>query len=251
MKYAWLFILLWICQSAIGQESQDNNTRFDDARLYYKREQHGGIVAHTHGLGLSYRQGIRQGAFNMLLFGGELVSMKHPKEHKTFNPHFDDSKGFVYGKKNAFALARGLVGRQRILHSKESQKGVRISTVYMGGLNLGLLKPVYLEIATPSVLSVERVITTERYNESIHSSDKIYGRASVFNGFNEISPIAGLHGRVAVNFEYAPLDEMIRALEVGASLDAFLKPVPIMALIDNKQFFLTFYLNYQMGKKSY
>lgn len=234
----------------MGQDQAAEGTRFDDTRLYYKKEQSGGLVLHTNGWGLNYRHGLRKGAFNMTLFSGELVGMKHPKEYKTFNPYYDETKGYVFGKKNVLVLARGIVGKQRIMYSKETKKGVRVSTVYAGGLNLGMLKPVYLEITKPGERQTNTIVT-ERYDEEVHTIDKIYGRAPVLRGLDELSVSPGLHLRVAANFEYAPLDELIKALEVGFAADGFLTPVPMMAFIDNKQVFLTFYLNWQVGKKSY
>jgi hypothetical protein len=51
-----------------------------------------------------------------------------------------------------------------------------------------------------------------------------------------------------VNFEFGKREPLVSALEIGATLDAYLKKIPIMASEDNKQFFPAIYASFRFGK---
>ena len=208
---------------------------------------------HSSGFGLDFRKGFRKTGFKKNILSLQLVNMRHPKEIKTKNEPNSNStansqSGFFYGKLNSLYILRPSFGRQKVLFSKEARKGVEVSYILFGGASLGLLKPVYLEIARPTVSS-RNSISIEKYDPEKHDRDQIYGRASGLHGIDEIKLYPGLHGKFALNFEYAAQDNLIRALETGAALDIFHEEVPIMAMTDNNQFYFTFYINIIVGKK--
>jgi len=246
-KITLLFCLfLFPLSGLLAQEKAD--TPSDDVRLFYRTEMYGGIMAHSQGFGLNFRKGFRKTGFKKNLLSIELVNMRHPKEYKSFNPYVDDTKGFFFGKLNSLFILRPSFGRQKVLYSKEARKGVSVSMLYFGGVSIGLLKPIYLEVANRSLPSYD-FLTTERYDSESHSFDRIFGRAPFTRGLDELQFYPGLHTKFALNFEYAPMDDLLRAIETGASLDVFHKEVPLMAFADNSQFFLTLYINLQFGKK--
>ncbi len=226
----------------------DTDTPYDDTRLFYRTQLYGGAYMHTRGWGVNFRKSWRKTGFVNRVFSIEFNNMRHPKEQKSFNPYYDDTKGFVFGKMNSLSILRPSYGLQKVLYSKEAKRGVQVSYFTMIGPSLGLVKPVYLEIAHPSVPNYNR-ITTERYDSEVHDFDVIFGRAAATKGIEETQIYPGIHGKFALNFEYAPTDDMHRALEVGVNFDSFGREVPIMAFAENSQFFLTFYLNLQFGKK--
>lgn len=225
-------------------------TAFDDTRLFYRTELYGGLILHETGFGAMFRKGYRKTGFSKTLLSAELVTMKHPKEIKSFNPYVDDNnKSFIFGKLNSLTVLRPTIGRQKIMYSKIAKKGVEVSYMYHAGLSLGFVKPVYLEIAE-SISPNAQTINVEKYDSEEHSIEQIIGRASFTRGLDEIRIYPGLHTKFALNFEYAPMDDLLRAIEVGTAVDLYAKEVPIMAFTDNSQFFLKFYLSLQFGKKS-
>ena len=226
----------------------DTGTPYDDTRLFYRTEVYGGLYIHTRGWGLNFRKAYRRTGFSKQVLSIEINNQKHPKEHKSFNPYYDDTKGFVFGKLNSIFVLRPSYGRQKVLYTKEAKRGVQISYFTLFGPSLALAKPIYLEIAHPTVPGYD-FLTTEKYNEEEHTMDMIFGRAPFTKGLDEIAVYPGLHGKFALNFEYAPADDLLRALETGLTFDAYYKEVPIMAFAENSQFFLTAYLNIQFGKK--
>jgi hypothetical protein len=227
----------------------------DEGRTLYDHEVYGGPVIHGDGWGGQLWYGRYRTAAIRDLFGVELVGMKHPKEVKSYNPYYEDSRGYFYGKRNSLLVLRPGYGRKYRLNEKIRKSGVEVNFIWSVGPSLALLKPVYLQIGyridgreTPPYDN----IVEEKYDPDTHFANNIFGRASWFRGLGELRVQPGAFGRLALNFEYAGDNTGIRALEVGGTVDAYAERVPIMAEVDgvvNKQFFLEFYLSAQFGGK--
>jgi hypothetical protein len=185
------------------------------------------------------------------LYGLEIVGMKHPKEVKSFNPYYDNSRGYFYGKTNALTIIRPTFGGKHLITDKIRRSGVEVNWVWGIGPSIGLAKPVYLQIGKPDAIPYVTIVT-ERYDPSVHDVQNIYGRASWFKGVGEIVPYFGGFGRFGFNFEHSGHADGIKAIEVGCTVDAYPEVIPIMAEMEgvtNKQFFFEFYLAIQFGKK--
>lgn len=216
-------------------------------KLHYPKEVVGGIIVHSNGYGITCRYGVHKTGFSRHIFGGDFVIMKHDKEVKSYNPWYEDSKGYIYGKENSFFILRGFYGQRYSFTDKIRERGVDVGVIWGIGPALGFTKPIYLEIGHPSV--PYEYITVERYNSQEHYVDNIFGKAPGTKGLDELGFHPGVHVKAGLLFEYSPENEGIKALEIGVTLDAFAKKVPIMALTENKQFFVSFYLNLLFGKK--
>ena len=68
-------------------------------------------------------------------------------------------------------------------------------------------------------------------------------------GVNEMEFIPGIYGKFGLNFEYSPYDEKLKSMEVGVAFDLFYKEVPLMYDTYNNQYWITFYLMLEIGKK--
>lgn len=238
--------LLFLITTVFGSVKAQSD---DDTKLYYSADYSGGGIVHSHGFGVNFRYSQYLTGSSKRIWSAELLMMKHPKEKKVYNPYNDNARGYFFGKINSLTSLRMHIGRQDVIFGKELKKGVEISWVYSGGPILGIVKPVYLEITEQGTIARPDIINVERYDPDIHNPNIIHGRAGIFTGLSNSSLVPGASARLAMNFEYAPLDKTLKALEIGAVLDAYSKEVPIMANTDNNQFWLTFYLNIQFGKK--
>jgi hypothetical protein len=241
-----LFVLVLSGSAALAQQ-----TIYEETRVPYKRELYGGILVHGDGWGLHFYQAKYKTARDRRLLGIEVVGMKHPKEVKSFNPYYEDARGYFYGKSNALLILRPTYGRKLQLTDKIRRSGAEVNFIWGVGPSIGLVKPVYLQIGKPDRIPYEN-IAVERYDPAIHDVQNIYGRATWFNGVGEIKPYLGGFGRVALSFEYSTETTGLKGLEVGAMVDVYQKTVPIMAELEgvrNKQFFFQFYLALQFGKK--
>lgn len=251
MKRYVFFIILFasLLQSSTGFSQINPNEYVEDKPVLMKNEATGGLNFHTSGWGIQFRRSSNITGYKKLMFEGDFVSMKHPKEIKSVNQAFDNARSYVYGKQYAMSIFRAGIGRQKTLFSKGDRNGVEIRLVYSGGLSLGILKPVYLNILKPTGTFGEFVVVTERYDPLKHFTDNIYGRAPFTEGFGKLSARPGGYAKFGFNFEYAPFFEDVKALEIGVIADFYPKEIPIMAFTENKQIFLTFYLTIMYGRK--
>lgn len=234
-----------------GFQALAQQTIYDETRVPYKREIYGGILLHGDGWGLQFYHAKYNTARDRRLLGVEIVGMKHPKEVKSFNPYYEDARGYFYGKINSLMILRPTYGRKLQITDKIRRSGAEVNFIWGVGPSFGLLKPVYLQIGKPDRIPYEN-IAVERYDPAIHDVQNIYGRATWFNGVDELKPYVGGSGRVAFSFEYSGETTGLKGLEVGATVDVYPTTLPIMAELEgvrNKQFFFEFYLALQFGKK--
>jgi len=226
-------------------------TIYDETRVLYRKELQGGLTIHGSGWGVNFFHGRHRTAKDRRLLGIGIVGMKHPKEIKSFNPFYEDSRGYFYGKANSLMLVRPMYGHKHQITDKIRHGGVEVNWLWAIGPSLGLAKPVYLQVGRPDSYPYDSIVI-ERYDPVAHDVQNIYGRATWFRGVGEMRVYPGGHGRFGFNFEHAGQASGIKALEVGASVDVFPVEIPIMAEVEgvrNKRVFFEFYLSLQFGKK--
>lgn len=242
MKYVLKILLIIL---PIGLAAQD--AVLGENTTVYQYEYKLGAQLNSFGWAIHGKLGQYQGAKNRAQLGFTFAVLKHPKEIKSFNPYYEDAKGYFYGKLNSVMLLKPVVGIERLLSEKYRESGVQISYSAHVGPSFGLVKPVYLEIGLPKF--PYEYIEVQRYNPNEHSIDDIYGRASFVHGFDKLKLAYGIHATAGINFEYSDASDGIKGLSVGVMVDAFTKKIPIMAFSDNKQIFAGFYIALFYGRK--
>ena len=135
-----------------------------------------------------------------------------------------------------------------MLFEKQRVKGVEVYFNWKTGANLGMLKPIYLEVVD-SETGLGRV--EERYDPKKHNESNIYGKGKFSSGFNEIKYILGGHIKGGFKFELAKKREKIFALETGIIIDVFPGKAAILADKKEEIVFYNFYINILFGKKYY
>lgn len=244
IKIFLMFLLLTGVFNAVGQ-----NEDFGESRLFYRSNVSGGAGLHTRGFDAGIRRGYRIDGYRNFLMSMELSTMKHYKEVKQLAQEIGTLKRYTYGKLNSLFIVRPSFGMQKILFTKDAKKGVEIAYNWMVGASLGLVKPIYLIIADPSISTPNYERSTVAYDPEKHYPGNIVGKASYFRGISDMKVYPGLHAKFGFMFEFAPDDELIRSVETGVAIDAYHKKVPMMAYATNQQVFLTYYLNFYIGKK--
>lgn len=249
-KIVSILFLLAIASSSFGQSTDSTASASGELhKNIYRKSWHLGFLLHTNGIGASFRKETFKNAFVKQFWGIEAYNIKDKKEQKSFGASGDDSKSFVYGKLNHLYVIKGGIGRQKIMFEKNVIRGVQISSILNVNASLGFLKPVYLEVFKQENDRV--VISTERYDPGKHTLGQISGKASWTQGFGEMKIIPGLSAKAALNFEFAPIDDKIKAIETGINVDAFFQNMPIMAKQNDQYVFVNLYLNFQFGRKRY
>jgi len=244
MKKVLIFIIFCLVELiAFSQGEIDNQDK-----IFYRDERTFSVFLTSNGFGANYRYGKRQNARNKRLYEIDFLSVKHPKETKLSTPQIYNTRSFVYGKTNSFFVLRPSIGFQQELYRKIDKGGISIRYYYSGGPAIGLYKPIYYEVLT-SVSPDNRIgyFETQKFDPSIQHTT-IYGRASFFKGLKETKILPGATFKLGASFEYSTVDELIHAIELGVSVDAFIKKVPIMATDKNPQLFISLFLGYRFGK---
>ena len=239
--FSILFFLVLSCNILAQQTSNS-----EDIKLYYRSSSVFGVTAHSAGFGIGYKFNRHLSYKVKRFYQIEIQNLKHPKQEKIKNIVDDNSRGFFYGKTNHLINTRWGIGRQNAFALKEIKKGVQVAFIYSAGLNIGLLKPIYLQVSDPNQ---GNAIVVERYDPNKHNFSNIYGGASFFYGVSEMQFVPGAFGKFGLNFEYSPYDEKLRSLETGVAFDIFYKEVPMMYNTYNNQYWITFYVMYEFGKK--
>ncbi len=232
-----------------AQQTKDDLTRLEngeDVNVLYTQEASFGLFMHSAGgFGIAYRRGEHVTAKRKRIFEIEASNFKHPKEVKSINSYYSNSKGFIYGKLNSILLVRPGVGFQNVIYQKSDKKSIEIRYSYFLGATLAFAKPVYLEIRKGTSL----VPTTERYNPEIHKQEDIFGKAPFFKGIDKTIIYPAAYAKLALSFEYADRYNGLKAIETGAIVDVYPKAFPIMAFNKKQQVFVSVYLKIIWGKK--
>lgn len=243
-----IFYILFICLSsnAFAQipAKQENKVGF-------RSEWFGGINIHSLGWGGTLTKSKFKTYKQANIFTLDIITMKHPKEFKVINQVLEDARGYKFGKLNTFIMSRLGVGRRIMLFEKFRDNGLQMYFTGTLGGNIGMLKPVYLEILNYDVNGNILGVSDEKYDPVIHTQLNIYGKASSFKGTNESTFIFGGHAKAGFTFEFSRNREKIRALETGVTFDFYPEKVPLMAFIQNKNTFVNFYISILFGKKYY
>ncbi len=230
-------------------------TEADFKRTVQTDEYSFGLMLHTRGYGVNFRRMYYLDGFNKQGWEIDMVNLRHEKEVNIYNPFDNSARGFVYGKLNTLYSIRAGYILDKILVDKTDRGTISIDMVYGGGLSLGLLKPVYLEIYEP-VGGGSFILSTERYDPEIHDYLDIYGRSSFFTGFGEMKMHPGIYGKLGVAFDFDILDNKVTTLETGVIADFFFDDAPIMYIpanneenISNHRLFIQVYLTFNFGNK--
>jgi hypothetical protein len=243
-------LIILLLSGAVSSFSQDNEPEGYDSiadRVLLKKELTGGITIHNLGMGANFRKGINKTFFNSRIIEVEIVSMKHPKQIRVVNPYYYNAKSYVYGKLNHVYILRAGYGFKKLLNRKPYWGGVELRLLYLGGISVAFAKPVYLYFWDETYTYVKE----EKYNPDnyYHNSEYIYGRAPFTDGLGELKVYPGINAKVGLSFEFGALNSKIRALEAGGILEYFPIAIPIMAFNPEQNFFITFYLNFSLGKR--
>ncbi len=255
------FVLLGTvgAQSVTFQPKQISN---EPKGVIYNKELAFDVRLHTNGYAFAVNIGRIKTYYLTKYYHFEIGELKHPREHRhsfDYPSQFSGrtSRSFVFGKQNTFLVVRAGMGAKRYFSEKAKRKGVAVGISYEAGPSLGLKKPYYLDFwRTPNNDPAQIFLVSEKYTGDNHDSfldiNKIYGASGFTKGFNEISVIPGIHGKMSVHFAWGAFDEFVKAFEAGIMVDAYLKKVPILVEVDNAEnrpFFVNLYLTLQLGKR--
>jgi hypothetical protein len=241
---AIVFLFISLCQLAIGQGEIDTQEK-----ILFQNERSISLELNTNGFGAGFRFGQRKTYLKKVLYDIELAYVKHPKESKV-SPNvigYTTSRRYVPGKTNIFINLRPSIGFQREIFSKEDKGSIAIKYYYGAGPSLGISKPIYYTFVITDNDGYIDYVIDKKYDYAQHPNTWVAGRATFWKGFDELAIYPGLHANFGLSFEYSPLNQLINAIDVSATLDVFYKEIPIMLTKQNSQIFFTLSVMYRFG----
>lgn len=241
----YLILAVIILSSSISLMAQGEID--DQLRVMLRDESTVGAFLNSNGWGINYRYGFWRDYKNQFIIDGDFSYVKHPKEVKTTVAYDYNTHRYVYGKENLFWELKGTVGWQKELYRKHDKTGISVRLYYSGGLAIGFMKPIYYEVYTFSSIGEATNKEYMKFDASIHQT-QIGGRGPFFMGFDELKVLPGLYGKTGFSFEYSQKDAIVHAIEVGMTLTAYPKEIPIMATEKNSFIFFNLNVGYRFGK---
>lgn len=266
-----LIFMIFASLTVLGQEEEQGTTpapktkktkkkkynqpEFED--VLYNKEFTIGLKAHTNGFGLSAHFIKIKNRFKRRVLEIQVMDLKNPKEKRSqSNQSFNgnSAKGYVFGKQNNFYNINASLGVLKAIAEKGRKSGVAFSLYYAGGVSLGITKPYYLDLvySNTDIRSEKYVEGPEGNANFFLNQQRIFGSSGFAAGLNEIGFVPGVQGKVALHFDWANNSEFIKALEVGAMVNGYIKRVPILVSdeVKNNLIYVNLYARLLLGKRS-
>lgn len=212
------------------------NKQEEEGVLNYNRQTAFGLQLRTDGYGVFLELGRSRTPRFTNLYMLEITEIKHPKEEKVSNASTFFSNSFVYGKINNFYQVKLGFGQQYVFGQKGNKNGVAVLGIVNGGLSMGLLKPYYIQVQESST-GVRDIKYDSPDSTSFLDPSKIIGGSGFTKGWSELKPKPGAFIKAALRFDFGRFNEIIQALEIGMSLDAYASKIPQMVYSEPKQLF--------------
>ena len=237
MKYKGLVCIFLISTYyfASGQSSMMSN--------------YGGVVYKFSGIGVIYQKKFETDKNNGKQFEIEFASFKHLKETKTFNSEIANSTPFVFGKLNKTAILKTQYMITKNISKFTDEQRVGIDLIIGGGIAIGILKPVYLNMIYPDGGGFETVVS-EKYNPQKHTDiTRIAGYSDFRTGLGETTYKTGLTAMFGIGFTWGYFNNYPKRIETGCFAEYFRKGLPVMAFTKNKPLQSGIYIKMLFGKR--
>lgn len=247
---------LFFCGFLAAQDiSLPGGMNYEDGtnlNVLYRNDASARVFAATRGYGISFKRGKHITGMKRLFYELETQNLKHPKEIK-LEGNSTERRRFVYGKKNSVLLLRGAVGMQNVVFRKGDVKAVEVRYSYSLGPTLAIAKPYYVQVERilGSNHTVSDIVVFDDSDFLNAQAIMVTGRGKFTEGLTELKFYPAVTAKFNFSFEYAPYTNLIRAFEIGCSLDYFPKALPIMARNPAESFVFTFNVGFVFGKKWY
>lgn len=253
-----LRLILFLLLTAFALEGRAQISQKEEVGFLYNRETTFNMrfaINRSFGIGMEWGRLRTYNKTKTLSLG--ISEMKHSKEQKqNAAPSVRrSSRPFVYGKRNSLFVLRSGWGAKHYFSEKAKQKGVAVGMSYSIGPSLGLLKPYYLALnikGDPSSGTGRTSIAkySEDTKEDFLDNTRILGAAPFTKGIGELSILPGGTASIAYHMDWGAFDEMVKAMDIGLTIDVFAKKAPIFVGSEqNQQVFFNFFLNLQFGKR--
>jgi len=218
----------------------------EEGVLAYSKQSVFGVQLRTNGYGVFYELGRPKSPRFTNLYLIELTEIKHPKEDKTTSTDGIFSNSYTIAKINNFYQVKLGFGQQYIFGQKGNKNGVAVMGIYQAGLSLGLLRPYYLDV---NESSTQRSVKYDSKDSSAFLFGDIIGSSGISKGWNEIKLKPGIFLKTALRFDFGRYNEMVQALQIGISAEAYSSKIPQLVYNKQKQIFFQGHIAFVFGRR--
>ncbi|MDQ3683384.1 MAG: hypothetical protein M3352_09975 [Bacteroidota bacterium] len=218
----------------------------EEGVLAYRKQSVFGIQLRTNGYGVFYELGRPKSPRFTNLYLIELTEIKHPKEDKITSSDGIFSNSYTIGKINNFYQVKLGFGQQYIFGHKGNKNGVAIMGIYQAGLSVGLLRPYYLDI---NENGTQRAIKYDSKDSTAFLFGNTIGSSGFGKGWNELKMKPGIFVKTALRFDFGRYNEMVQALQIGISAEAYSQKIPQLVYNKQKQLFFQGHIAFVFGRR--
>lgn len=204
-----------------------------------RNEKSGTFRLSSDGWSAGYRHGVHIDASHKTIYDFSLGEIRHPKQIKLIDP--SSEKRFYYGKLNICYLITAEWGKLKELYRKFDRGSVSIKRALTIGGVLALEKPYYYKMGT------EKVDSTYFDLFDASKTQYIMDNASYFKGISEIKPVPGAKVSLMYHIDFSTVDKKVRALEFGADISVFYRPLRLLATDEKRFVSLSLWIGYRFG----
>lgn len=184
--------------------------------------------------------------------------IKHDKQIKlqglSIYPQLGTPSPYVFGKiNNLYTLQLGY-GQEFILLPKVIDGNISVSSRFMGGFSLAMLKPYYLRLIYEDYITATPIVTLEEQNYSnaaepfLKSGNKL-GASPWTKGLGEMKYAPGAFVEAAIVIEPASQAWFVQTITLGGSFAYHTQKLPTMAEIKARQWQASLFVGLALGKR--
>ena len=248
LKKYLFFIALFLVVSFTSAQRKAGG--IDPQDYQYKYEYSFGARIQTNGISLSTEFGWIKDLYRTRIL--QLEYTYYIDYRQKVQKSTQGGRNYLFGFQNKFHEIHLSYGIKRTIADKANRNGVRLSFIFFGGVSLGLLKPYYLDVyqqVDTAVPTIEHIRYSAETESVFLDKSIIVGASPIRYGLNQMQPVAGLHSKSGLNFDWGTKDQFVKALEAGIAFDLYYKRLPIMVNNSNRFYQLAFYVSFHFGKR--
>ncbi|MCQ2606863.1 MAG: hypothetical protein MJ204_10065 [Bacteroidales bacterium] len=205
-------------------------------KILFSDDYSASIGLNTNGFSLGFRYGKYVDYLHKTSYRVQIHSIRSAKEIRMATSYGMS----IYGKDNNVGALAVLCGRRSEKFSKFDKNSVSIYLNYDGGLALAFEKPMYYHVLHPDGQDV-----IERFDATTYTK---YGKASFSYGLNEMKFVPGVLAMTSAEFDFSQRKSFQTSVEIGASIQAYLRKLQIMCNDENNWAFATLFVKIRVGK---
>lgn len=248
----FFLVYFFLTKTSLFSQNLTLNTKKPVIDYLFKKEASAGLKIAHNGFTLFGQFGWIKNIYQTTFIEAEYF-YHHDYRFKKIKSPIQNGRDFYLGVQNRLHVIRLGAGFKRTIADKADKKGVRLSIAGGGGFSLALLKPYYLNLYYPDTPDSIPVFKDEPYMES--NKDRFVNRnyiaeaSPTFLGMNDMNVVAGLHGKLCLDFDFGSKDAFVKAVETGVIFDVYYKKLPLTITDNNRMYMGSFYVAFRLGKR--